>query len=103
MPDEAREVIFPQGIPITMIDRRPGGTHDIEPVERSEVQPLRDEPDVPATQAEGGLSSEARVIEEQARQAQLLNDGENLLPVPSGAPPADKEAKSHGVDGNKQL
>jgi hypothetical protein len=65
------------------------------------VQPPRDEPDVPATQAEGGLSSEARVIKEQARQAQLLNDGENLLPVPSRAPPADEKSKSHGDNGNE--
>ena len=28
MPDEAREVVFPQGVPVTMLDRRPEGTHD---------------------------------------------------------------------------
>jgi small-conductance mechanosensitive channel len=101
MPDEAREVIFPQGIPVTMLDREPGGSHDVGPVERSPAQPPRDEPDVASTQAEGGLSSEAGVIKEQARKVQPLNDGENLLAVPSGTPPADGEAKNHGDDGNE--
>jgi hypothetical protein len=48
------------------------------------------------------LSSEARAIKEQARQAQLLNDGENLLPAPSGDRPADEKAKSHGDSGNER-
>lgn len=95
MPDEAREVIFPQGIPVTMLDRQPG-TQNLGPVRRSPVQAPRDELDVPATQAEGGLSSEASVIKEQARHAQLLSDEENLLPVPSGTSRADSKAKNHG-------
>ncbi len=96
MPDEAREVIFPQGIPVTMLDRQPAGTRDVEPIKRLPARPPRDEPDVPSTQAEGGLSSEAGVIKVQARQAQLLSDGENLLPAPSGAPPADEKPKASG-------
>jgi small-conductance mechanosensitive channel len=96
MPDEAREVIFPQGIPVTMLDRQPGATRDVEPVKRPSLQPPRDEADIPATRAEGGLSSEASMIKEQAQQAQLLNGGENLLPVPSGASPFDGTANSLG-------
>ncbi len=87
MPDEAREVIFPQGIPVTVLDQQPGGAHDVRPLKPAPAHALRDERDVPATQAEGGLSSEAGVIKEQARHAHLLNDGENLLPLPAGAPP----------------
>lgn len=101
MPDEAREVIFPQGIPVTMLDQKSGPAHEVGPAKRSPVQSPRDESNVPATQAEGGLSSEAGAIKEQARQAQMLNDGENLLPVPSGAPPADEKTKSRGDNGNE--
>ena len=89
MPDEAREVIFPQGIPVTMLDREPGEAHDVGPAKRSPAQPRRDEPDVASTAAEGGLSSEAGVIKEQARHVHPLNDGENLLKVPPRAPPTD--------------
>lgn len=96
MPDEAREIIFPQGIPVTMLEGQPGGTHDGRPIKRLPAPPPRDEPDVPSTQAEGGLSSEAGVIKEQARQVQPLNDGENLL-----IPPTDEKARNHGDDGNE--
>jgi hypothetical protein len=37
------------------------------------------EPDVVSTQAEAGLQSEAKDIEEQARQAWTPDNGENLL------------------------
>lgn len=80
MPDEAREVVFPQGVPVTMLQ----GTS----AEASMPAPKRPIPDESAdaelkavsTKAEAGFSSEARVIEEQARQAQPLREGENLLP-----------------------
>ena len=51
-----------------------------------------EELDAPSTKAEGGLSSEAGVIKEQARQVQPLNDGENLLTVGSGASNSDERA-----------
>ena len=96
MPDEAREVVFPQGIPVTMLNGKPGETHDIGPVKRLPAQPPREELATASTKAEGGLSSEAVVIKEQARQVKPLNDGENLLKVPSGAPPAAEQGKNHG-------
>ncbi len=79
MPDEAREIVFPHGVPVTMIERS---------VDEPKVKVP--EPPVPfeirgaelenvSTKAEGGLSSEADVIKEQARQAQPLKEGENLL------------------------
>ena len=40
-----------------------------------------------------GLYSEAAVIQEQARQAQLLKDGENFSPVASGAFSSEKQTK----------
>lgn len=84
MPDEAREVVFPQGIPVTMINGKPGETHDVGPVKRLSAQPPRDELDAASTKAEGGLSSEAGVIGDQARHVEPLNDGENLLKAVRG-------------------
>ncbi len=80
MPDEAREVVFPQGIPITMHDGKPTGTHDAQAGEPHQAARPTEEPDVVCTKAEGGLQSEAGVLDEQARQAQPLREGENLLP-----------------------
>ncbi|NQV25926.1 MAG: mechanosensitive ion channel [Rhodopirellula sp.] len=101
MPDEAREVVFPQGIPVTMLNGKPGATHDVEPVKRLPTQPPREELDVPSTKAEGGLVSEAVVIGEQARHVKPLNDAENLLKVPSGTPPAGETVKNHGENGSE--
>ncbi len=78
MPDEAREVVFPKGIPVTMVNRRPE-TREDEPVEPISAQTQPEEFNATATKAEGGLTSEAGVIKEQARHVGPLNDGENLL------------------------
>ena len=101
MPDEAREVVFPQGIPVTILNGKPGKTHDNGQVKRLPTQPPREELDAPSTKAEGGLSSEAGVIKEQARQVKPLNDGENLLKVASGPAPAHEKAKYHGDNGKE--
>jgi small conductance mechanosensitive channel len=101
MPDEAREVVFPRGIPITMLDGKPEGTPDVRPGKRLPAQPPHDESGEPSTKAEGGLSSEAGVIKEQARQVQPLNDGENLLKAASATPPALEKVNSHGDTGKE--
>lgn len=80
MPDAARELIFPQGIPVTVLE----GTHDESgPIPAS---PSRNGHEPVSTQAEGGLASDAGVIEGQARQLQVDAD-ENLL---RGASPTAK-------------
>lgn len=82
MPDDAREIIFPQGVPVTLISRRTAAAAagDAGPQRpRPAVAPAEDT-DAVSTQAEAGLYSEAVVIEAQARQAQPLKGGENLLP-----------------------
>lgn len=99
MPDEAREVIFPQGIPVTMLARKPAATDDVQADKRLPTQTPGDQVDVASTIAEGGLSSEAGVIREQARQAQPLHEGENLLDRPSRKTPADEKAKSDSRTG----
>jgi hypothetical protein len=46
-----------------------------------------------STKAEAGLYSEIVVIQEQARQAQPLKEGENLLSVTAGVPLMPRTAR----------
>lgn len=82
MPDEAREVIFPKGVPIQMLGassedgeaapRQPVQEH--RPLERAKV-----EPEVVSTRAEAGLQTDAEQIDEQARHSRIPEQGEDLL------------------------
>ena len=82
MPDDAREVVFPQGLPVTLrrLDRRQDA-HEHQSGEKpsTHAQATDARSNDISTKAEGGLSSEAAVINAQARHAQPLNDDENLL------------------------
>ncbi len=90
MPDEAREVVFPKGIPITMRDGMPAGSRDASPEVQRPAESPPDEIDAASTKAEGGLSSEAGMLEAQARQSQPLQEEENLLPgAPTGSSSGD--------------
>lgn len=83
MPDEAREVVFPQGIPVTMHNSE---AMEAQSVEEDQMLPLpspREKLDEASTKAEGGLSSEAGDIKNQARQVQPLNEGKDLLKAAS--------------------
>lgn len=85
MPDEAREVVFPQGVPVTMREAKPTETQETLK-KRAPLTPS-DEPEEVSTEAEAGLYSEASTIKEQAREAKPLQETENLLPStpdPSG-------------------
>ncbi len=78
MPDEAREVIFPKGIPVTVLS-----TSSAEPQLAATAPAAAARADrtaeVVATAAEGGLSSEADTLDEQARQSKQPDTTENLL------------------------
>jgi len=75
MPDEAREVIFPQGVPVQWSQ-----TGETLPGTASPVMPRPpQEPEAISTRAEAGLRSEAEDIKEQARTARIPAEGENLL------------------------
>ncbi len=78
MPDEAREMIFPQGVPVHMIetDNTKNDTPG-KPQKPSSAPPI--ESDDVSTRAEGGLRSEAEEIESQAKQSRTPESGENLL------------------------
>lgn len=80
MPDAAREIVFPNGVPVEMLSGKAGE----RPAGPIPEQPAGDETESVSTQAEAGLSSEAGVLEEQARQAKPT--GENLLPGASAVP-----------------
>lgn len=95
MPDEAREVVFPQGIPITMLDGKPATTPQAQTEKPLPAAGPANELDVVSTAAEGGLQSEAGALDEQARQAQPLIAGENLLPkAPDSTAPEKPAQKS---------
>lgn len=91
LPDESREMIFPQGVPVLLDaakqaaeggdtsqssnasnDRTPHGA--VSPQRRPEIE-SGDE----ATDAEGGLKPERHDIEKQAATSRQLDDGEDLL------------------------
>jgi small conductance mechanosensitive channel len=93
MPDEAREIVFPNGIPVTMLDGLPSDRPGALPGKRLPPESRHEELAAVSTKAEAGLYSEAVVIEEQARQAQPLQAGENLLPVASATPASEKQTK----------
>ena len=85
MPDEAREVIFPNGVPVTMLkadsEQREVTRQASEPDQHrtpDSVKTTMGENEV-STKAEGGLASEAAEIQEQVRKAQPLDEQENLL------------------------
>ncbi|MBU2500289.1 mechanosensitive ion channel family protein, partial [bacterium] len=72
LPDEAREVTFPTGVPVRMMES--GGTGEqVGPAPRKPAA----EPETVATESEAGLQSEAGEIKEQARRS--WTPGENLL------------------------
>jgi len=93
MPDEAREVIFPQGVPVVMLDSREAGLgrHPKREIKATNASPS--DLEAPSTQAEGGLTSEARVIEAQAQQVQPLREDENLLEGPGDSASSSKKAE----------
>ncbi|MBA3699470.1 MAG: mechanosensitive ion channel [Planctomycetes bacterium] len=102
MPDEAREIIFPHGVPVTMLDATQEPTKDPtkNPTKNPTKEPKKDpgsltsSGDAPrakgveavSTKAEAGLSNEAGILVEQARQAKPVDEDENLLGTTSARP-----------------
>jgi len=116
MPDEAREIVFPKGVPVTMTDDERRETDAEEgaaadgrresrrdrpsvpaTIERPVAAPPPAERDAPSTKAEGGLSSDEDVIKKQARDLQPLKEGDNLLrSTPSAPSPRGPTPSSSG-------
>lgn len=75
MPDEAREVVFPAGVPVRM---RSDEQVDDQPRSQRHIAKTAGDQQ-PANSAEGDLASEASEIQHQARQARTPEAGQNLL------------------------
>ncbi len=84
MPDEAREVVFPNGVPVTLLASKQLPIENEAPTAKFGNTVRSKEIDAVSTQAEAGLSNEAGMLEEQARQTKLVDEGENLLGVATG-------------------
>ncbi|TVO59304.1 mechanosensitive ion channel family protein [Denitromonas halophila] len=74
MPDENREILFPEGVPVRMLDQTPAPT--AAPTV-ADTQPVAD--DTTGSEAEGGLVSEDEQLRAQARKARLPEEGADLL------------------------
>lgn len=80
MPDESREVIFPQGVPVRMIEQDEAttpGESSTQPVRRQTAR--HEESTLPAIDAEGDLASETTELEKQAAEARDPEEGANVL------------------------
>ncbi len=78
MPDEAREVIFPRGVPVTMLSNLVP-SHQVETETLAPTGHTDRAPGAIVTPAEGGLSSEAGTLDEQARQGHQPDESTNLI------------------------
>lgn len=77
MPDEAREVVFPAGVPVQMIPEHDRATASVSV--KQEKKTLTEEAEATSNEAEGDLISEANEIEQQAKQSRSPESGQNLL------------------------
>jgi len=92
MPDEGREIIFPETVPIRLVREPRQEMTDTRPRHR-EAAPAakKPEPDVVSTEAEGGLQSDAEEIQEIADSSRPADESKNLL-EPAEAPEPDQSA-----------
>jgi small-conductance mechanosensitive channel len=81
MPDEAREVVFPDGVPLLDLRDQEDDQAGAElPQEQRHPQPQQEDDGSTATESEGDLRSESREIQEQADSARVPEGGgRNLL------------------------
>jgi small conductance mechanosensitive channel len=89
MPDDAREVIFPRGVPVTL--RRDDEPREREPAAQAlpTKPPPADEHGAgqEVTAAEGGLSSETSEVNEQVRASRRPEEGRDVMAPRSDADP----------------
>ena len=89
LPDEAREVIFPNGIPVRMLsdesdkeESRSGNTdHQTSPTDaaRSTEKVARDHVEEDASEAEGHMASDTHDLQKQAKESWMPGEGEEIL------------------------
>jgi small conductance mechanosensitive channel len=82
MPDEAREIIFPHGVPVQMLSASSAASSAevavIHAEPQAEVQHVADRHDE-STSAEAGLESEVADLNEQARQSRDPEEGSDVM------------------------
>ncbi len=81
MPDEAREIIFPAGVPVQLLESSvaESGSQRAEEVSSSVVASEQI-----TTQAEGSLENEEPQLRDQGRMSRSPEEGESLLQEPAG-------------------
>jgi len=95
MPDEARKLIFPRGLSVNVLRGKLDDATIATQAKPVMIAPNLDEIGAVSTKAEGGLDSEAGVIEQQARKVKPLKEKENLLEAaPATAPPIRNSEKA---------
>ncbi|GAB1422285.1 mechanosensitive ion channel family protein [Anaerolineales bacterium] len=77
MPDEAREMIFPKGVPVHIVTN--DSTLNIPTTIKPPQAPVPEESELVSTHSEGDLSSEAKEIKIQAEQSRPPESEANLL------------------------
>ncbi len=81
MPDDSREIVFPNGVPVQMVQSVVAET--ITPqVKQAMAVPRHVEEEVVTSSAEGGFEPEQEEIEEQARKSRDPDGGKDLLAKP---------------------
>ncbi|MCP4864719.1 MAG: mechanosensitive ion channel family protein [Alteromonas sp.] len=78
MPDDAREVIFPQGVPVTMVNNQEQVSDNKEPVKQSPASEPASGPEK-SQAAHDDVSSENDDIRRQAEEARAPEQGANIL------------------------
>lgn len=77
MPDEAREVVFPDGVPVRMLETAKSGERQ-EPAAQSKRRTPKKTDPVKAS-GEGNLVNEEQQLKKQARNARIPEEGADLL------------------------
>ena len=78
MPDDAREVIFPQGVPVTMVNNQEQVSEQKEAIQPSPVSEPQSEA-IKRSAAHDDVSSENDDIRRQAEEARAPEQGANIL------------------------
>jgi len=73
---------------VTLLDVKPEPMKEPESLQSSSELPRSDGLNAVSTQAEAGLSNEAGIFEEQARQAKPVDEDENRLGATTSVRPA---------------
>jgi small conductance mechanosensitive channel len=75
-PDEAREIVFPDGVPLTRVE---DNTKQQQPCTSRETERPPAETEDPTSRTEGGLESEREILQEQDERSRRSDDKEDLL------------------------